>query len=56
MKLSRRSFFLAAAVGAVAGLALGRTDKPRQETKPRTKGARYEISAHVRKYYRTAKV
>jgi len=37
-------------------LALGRTDKPKQETKPRKKGARYEISAHVRKYYRTAKV
>ena len=56
MKLSRRSFFAAAAVSAVAGLTLGRTDKPKQETKPRTKGARYEISAHVRKYYRSAKV
>ena len=56
MKFSRRSFFVAATLGAVAGLALGRTDKPKQETKPRTKGARYEISAHVRNYYRTAKV
>ena len=56
MKLSRRSFFTAAALGAVAGLALGRTAKPKQETKPRTKRARYEISAHVRNYYRTAKI
>ncbi len=56
MKLSRRSFFAAAALGAVAGLALGKTAKPKQETKPRTKGASYEISAHVRNYYRTAKV
>ena len=56
MKLSRRSFFAAAALGAVAGLALGRAAKPKQETKPRTKAAGYELSAHARKYYRTAKV
>jgi len=56
MKVSRRSFFTAAAVGAVAGFALGRAAKPKQETKPRPKAARYEVSAHVRKYYRSAKV
>jgi len=56
MKLSRRSFFASAVLGAVAGLALGRAAKPKQETKPRPKGAGYEISAHVRKYYRTAKI
>jgi hypothetical protein len=56
MKLSRRSFFAAATLGAAAGLGLGRAAKPKQATEPRTKGARYELSAHVRKYYRSAKV
>jgi anaerobic selenocysteine-containing dehydrogenase len=55
MKLSRRSFFTAAAVGAFAGLAAAKLAKPRQQTKPRTTG-RYEPSAHARKYYRTAKI
>ena len=56
MKLSRRSFFTAAAVGAFASLAAAKLAKPRQQTKPRTTGAGYELSAHARKYYRTAKI
>jgi hypothetical protein len=57
MKLSRRSFFTAAAVGAVASLAAAKVAKPRQQqTKPGTTAAGYELSAHARKYYRTAKI
>jgi hypothetical protein len=56
MKLSRRSFFLAAAVGGATTLAAGKISKPKQETKQRTKQAGYEPSAHALKYYRTAKV
>ena len=57
MKLSRRSFFAAAAVGAVASLAAAKVAKPRQQqTKPGTTAAGYELSAHARKYYRTAKI
>jgi anaerobic selenocysteine-containing dehydrogenase len=56
MKLSRRRFFAAAAAGAVASLAAAKLAKPRQQTKPRKTGAGYQLSAHARKYYRTAKV
>ena len=57
MKLSRRSFFVAAvALGGAAGLAAGKIAKPRPESKPGTKGAGDEVSAHARKYYRTAKI
>ena len=55
MKLSRRSFFTTA-VGAVASLAAAKLATPKQQTKPRMKAAGYELSAHARKYYRTAKV
>jgi len=60
MKFSRRSFFLGAAAGGVASLAVGKLALPRQETKRETKqekkGSGYELSEHARKYYRTAKV
>jgi hypothetical protein len=57
MKLSRRSFFAAAvAFGGAAGLAAGKIAKLRPESKPGTKGAGDEVSAHARKYYRTAKI
>jgi len=57
MKLSRRSFFVAAiALGGAASLAAGKIAKPRPESKPGTKGAGDEISAHASKYYRTAKI
>jgi len=56
MKLSRRSFFVAAALGGAASLAAGKIAKPRPESKPGTKGAGDEVSAHARKYYRTAKI
>jgi hypothetical protein len=57
MKLSRRSFFAAAAaLGGAASLAVGKIAKPRPESKPGTKGAGGGVSAHARKYYRTAKI
>jgi hypothetical protein len=56
MKLSRRSFFTAAAVGAFASLAAAKLATPKQQTKPKTKAAGYELSSHARKYYRTAKI
>jgi len=56
MKLSRRSFFAAAAAGAVASLAAAKLAKPRQQTKPGTTRTGYELSVHARKYYRTAKI
>ena len=56
MKLSRRSFFLAAAVGGAATLVAAKISKPKQETRQTTKQAGYELSAHALKYYRTAKV
>jgi hypothetical protein len=57
MKLSRRSFFVAAAaLGGAATLAAGKIAKPRPESKPGTKGAGDGVSAHARKYYRTAKI
>jgi hypothetical protein len=56
MKFSRRSFFLAAAVGGAATLAAAKIRKPKEETKPMTKQAGYELSAHALKYYRSAKI
>ena len=57
MKLSRRSFFVAAAaLGGAASLAAGKIAKPRSDSKRGTKGAGDEVSAHARKYYRTAKI
>jgi len=57
MKLSRRSFFVAAAaLGGAASLAAGKISKPRPESKPGTKGAGDGVSAHARKYYRTARI
>jgi hypothetical protein len=56
MKLSRRSFFTVAAFGAFGSLAAVKLGKPRQQTKRKTTAAGYELSAHARKYYRTAKI
>lgn len=56
MKFSRRSFFLGAAAGGVASLAVGKLALRKQETKQKTKSPGYELSEHARKYYRTAKV
>lgn len=61
-KLSRRKFMLsvgagtaAAAAAAVAGnAATAATDKQAQAQTPERKG--YELSEHVRKYYRTTLV
>jgi anaerobic selenocysteine-containing dehydrogenase len=56
VKLSRRSFVLAAAAGGVATLAAGQISRPKRETKPGTKPAGQALSAHALKYYRTAKI
>jgi hypothetical protein len=57
VKLSRRSFFVAAAaLGGAASLAIGKIATPGQKSKQGTKGVRGEVSAHARKYYRTAKI
>jgi hypothetical protein len=58
MKLSRRNFLVAAAVGGVASMPARKLANPGQAAKPATQyqTAGYEASAHVRKYYRTAKV
>jgi len=58
MKLSRRSFFLGAAVGGAASFALGKIalPTPKKNRPKNTTGARYELTEHARKYYNTAKV
>jgi len=60
-KLSRRSFLLAVGAGGAAGAAalVAKTAPPAAPAtgvndKKKTKG--YQASAHVRNYYRTAKV
>ncbi len=61
-RLSRRNFLLAMGVGSAAG-AVAMVAKPapqahagagEEQTKKKTRG--YQASAHVRNYYRTAKV
>jgi hypothetical protein len=52
-------FFLGAAAGGAASLAVGKIARPKQETqetRPRTKAGGYSLSEHARKYYRSAKV
>jgi len=58
-KLSRRNFLLAAGAGGAAGaVALVAKTTPQAtgtgDDKKKTKG--YHASAHIRNYYRTAKV
>jgi len=59
-KLSRRHFLLAAAAGTAAGAASTMTPKERDLLPPDPSGAQpgkgYRITAHVRNYYRTAKI
>ena len=59
-KLSRRKFMLAVGAGGAAGVAAVATKGLKPET-PATQSAQkkrkgYELSEHVRKYYRTTLV
>ena len=61
-RLSRRNFLLAMGTGGAAGVAAmvakptpqARADAADNQSKKKTRG--YQASAHVRNYYRTAKV
>lgn len=60
-KLSRRKFMLAlgaGSAGAVAVAVTGQVGKSGQATKTadNSAGTKYQLSEHVRNYYRTARV
>jgi hypothetical protein len=57
-KLSRRNFLLAVGAGGAAGAAAiaAKTAPPAASGDGKRRSAGYEASAHVRNYYRTAKV
>ena len=58
-KLSRRKFMLSVGAGtaAAAATAVAGTPKPQQATESQTSARKgYELSEHVRKYYRTTLV
>jgi hypothetical protein len=60
-KLTRRNFLLAAGAGSAAGVAaIAAVTKPgspaaSQDTSPESKKG-YQLTEHVRNYYRTAKI
>ena len=59
-KVSRRTFLLAATAGTAAGAAAivsknGASDKTAQDNVTATKKG-YQVTEHVRNYYRTAKI
>jgi hypothetical protein len=57
MKLSRRNFFVGVVAGAAASVVAGKMTKPAAHApNSRPKGSAYELSAHIRNYYRTTKV
>ena len=59
-RLSRRHFLLAAATGTAAGAAAIAAKKSTDGAPPKDKtsesGKGYQLTEHVRNYYRTAKI
>ena len=60
-KLSRRNFLIAIGAGGAAGAAAlaaktAPPAQPRAASDGKRRGTGYQASAHVRNYYRTAKV